>query len=261
MKLKLDAQGQVVVTDGKPVYVDDKGADIVFDVVGTVASIARLNSEAKSHREGKEAAEKKLLAFEGITDPAAAKLALQTVANLDSKKLVDAGEVEKVRQEAIKAVKAEFEPIVLERDQLRTSLYDEKIGGAFARSPLIVGDKAVLAIPADIVQARFGRHFSIQEGRVQAKDAAGNVIYSKSNPGAPADFDEALGILVEQYPQRDSILRGTGSSGSGSSSGSGGSGGGATKKTITRTQFASMPPSEQAAAGLAASKGQLVIAD
>ena len=118
----------------------------------------------------------------------------------------------------------------------------------------------MLALPADIVQARFGRHFTIQEGRVQAKDAAGNVIYSKSNPGAPADFDEALGILVEQYPQRDSILKGTGQSGSGSSSGSGGSGGGA-KKTISRTQFNSMSPQDQASAGMEASKGQLVIAD
>lgn len=57
MKLKLDENGHVVVSDGKPVYVNDEGKDIAFDVSGTVATIARLNGEAKSHRERAETAE------------------------------------------------------------------------------------------------------------------------------------------------------------------------------------------------------------
>ncbi len=259
MKLKLNEQGFAVVQDGKPVYVDDKGVEIAFDVVGTVATISRLNGEARDHRVAKEEAQKQLKSFEGITDPAAAIKAMQVVANLDSKKLVDAGEVETVRQAAIKAVKAEFEPIVAERDTLKGQLYQEKIGGAFARSPLIVGDKAKLAIPADLVQARFGRHFEIVDGKVQAKDASGNVIYSRANPGAPAEFDEALGILVEQYPHKDTILKGTGSSGSGSSSGSGGGSGG--KRTVTRAQFDAQTPQEKATTAAAAAKGELVISD
>ena len=51
MKLKLDANGHVVVQDGKPVYVDDAGQDVVFDAVGTTEAIKRLNGEAKGHRE------------------------------------------------------------------------------------------------------------------------------------------------------------------------------------------------------------------
>lgn len=244
MKLKLDDQGHVVVSNGKPVYVDDQGKDVEFDVEGTVASITRLNGEAKTHRLAKEAAEAKLLTFEGITDPKAAMAALQTVKNLDNKTLVDAGKVEEVRQEAIKATKAEYEPIVAERDQLKTSLYDEKIGGAFARSSLIVGEKAILAIPADLVQARFGKHFSMEGGVVTAKDAAGNPIYSKSNPGALAGFDEALTILVDNYPHKDTILKGTGASGGGSQGGgSGGGNGGA--KTMPRAQFDASSPSER----------------
>jgi len=253
MKLKLDDQGHVVVSDGKPVYVDDSGKDIAFDVEGTVASIARLNGEAKTHREGKEKAEKALLAFEGITDPKAALAAIQTVKNLDNKTLVDAGKVEEVRQEAIKATKAEYEPVVAERDQLKSSLYNEKIGGAFARSSLIVGDKATLAIPADLVQARFGKHFTMEGDKVQAKDAAGNVIYSKSNPGAPADFDEALSILVDQYPHKDTILKGTGASGGGSQGGNGGGGNGGAK-TMTRAAFDAADPATRMAHSKAGGK-------
>jgi hypothetical protein len=144
MKLKLDEAGHVVVSDGKPVYLADDGKEIVFDYQATLATITRLNGEAKAHRTAKETAEAKLASFEGIEDPEAAKKALQTVKNLDDKKLVDAGQVETVKNEAIKAVRAEFEPIVAERDKLKGELYGEKIGGSFMRSKFIQ-DK--IAIP------------------------------------------------------------------------------------------------------------------
>jgi PHD/YefM family antitoxin component YafN of YafNO toxin-antitoxin module len=243
MKLKLDANGNAVLQDGKPVYVHDDGKEVAFDAPATVATISRINGEAKSHRERAEAAEAKLKPFEGITDPVAAIKALATVRNLDDKKLVDAGEVEKVKQEAIKAVRAEFEPVVVERDKLKNDLYGEKIGGSFARSKFIA-EKA--AIPADMVQARFGSNFTIKDGRVVAKDTAGNEIYSKVNPGNLADFDEALEILIDQYPYKAQILKGSGASGGGASgSGSAGTGG---KRTITRAQFTALNPADQAKA-------------
>lgn len=222
MKLKLDAEGKVVVQDDKPVYVDDNGKDIVFDAPGTVATISRLNAEAKGHRERAEASEATLKKFEGITDPTAALKALETVSNLDSKKLVDAGEVQKMKDEAIKAVRAEFEPVVTERDSLKNELYSEKIGGSFSRSK-VIQDK--FAIPADFVQARFGSAFSIEDGKIVAKDHQGNKLYSKSNPGEPAGFDEALEMLVDAYPHKDQILKPSGSTGGGSQGGGGGGGG------------------------------------
>ena len=91
MKLKIDEQGHAVLQDGKPVYVKDDGAEVAFDVTGTVATIGRLNAEAKQHRERAEAAEGKLKGFEGIDDPAKALEAMKITANLDQKKLVDAG--------------------------------------------------------------------------------------------------------------------------------------------------------------------------
>lgn len=227
MKLKTEeVNGKTygVLQDGKPVYVHDDGKEVAFDAPAAVAKIGQLNGEAMGHREIREKAEAKLKAFEGIDDPAAAKKALATVANLDQKKLVDAGEVQKVKDEAIKAVEEKYKPVIEERDKLKNDLYSEKIGGSFARSPLIVGDKAKLAIPADIVQSAFGKHFSIESGKVVAKDAAGNQIFSRSKPGEPADFDEALEILVDAYPHKDTILKGTGNSGTGARQSSGGQG-------------------------------------
>ncbi|MGX2950047.1 hypothetical protein ACWIUA_03935 [Ursidibacter sp. B-7004-1] len=102
MKLKLDENGHVVVQNGCPVYVYDDGKEVAYDVPQAVSKITALNAEAKKHREEKESVEAKLKAFEGIDDPAKAKKALETVKNLDDKKLIDAGEVEKVKAEMAK---------------------------------------------------------------------------------------------------------------------------------------------------------------
>lgn len=242
MKLKLDEQGHAVLQDGKPVYVHDDGKEVAFDAPATVATITRLNGEAKVHREGKEAAEKALKAFEGIEDGPAAKKALELVANLDAKKLVDAGEIEKVKSEIGKAWETKYAEQESRANTFEKQLYEEKIGGSFSRSKLIA-DK--LAIPADLVQARFGQAFKIEDGKTVAYDQHGNKIYSRARPGEIADFDEALEALVEQYPYRDSILKGSGANGGGALPGNGGNGG---KKTFTRAQFTALSPAEQATA-------------
>lgn len=241
MKLKLDANGNVVVQDGKPVYVKDDGAEVAFDVVGTTQSISRLNAEAKSHRERAEQAEAKVKAFEGIEDPAKAREALQTLANLDAKKLVDAGEIDKVKSEISKAFQAQLDAATGKAQSLEQQLYSEKVGGAFARSKLIAEK---LAIPPDLVEARFGRAFAIEDGRIVAKDANGHKIYSQANPGDLADFDEALGILVAQYPHRDQILKGSGASGSGAGRSAGGGG----QNSMSRAQFEALDPASRVTA-------------
>jgi hypothetical protein len=242
MKLKLDANGNVVVQDGKPVYVKDDSTEVAFDVVGTTNTIANLNREAKTHREAKEAAEGKLRAFEGIADPAAALAALDTLSKLDQKKLIDAGEVDKVRSEVSKAYDVKLTAAETKAQQFEQQLYAEKVGGAFSRSKLIAEK---LAIPPDMVEARFGKSFTIEDGKIVAKDANGNKLYSPANPGELANFDEALDLLVGAYPYKDQILKGSGASGGGAGQSNQGAGG---KKTITRTAFEQLDP--QARAGV-----------
>lgn len=206
MKLKLDDQGHAVLQDGKPVYVHDDGKEVAFDAPATVAKVTQLNGEAMGHRRKLEAAEAKLALFEGIDDPAAAIKAVEIVKNLDQKKLVDAGQIETVKAEAIRAVEEKYKPVVAERDKLMSELVSEKIGGSFSRSKYIAEK---LAIPADMVQARFGSNFELKDGRIVAKDASGNPIFSRAKPGEVAEFDEAIEHLVSSYPQKDAILKAT----------------------------------------------------
>jgi hypothetical protein len=256
MKLKLitlDGKTYAEVQDEKPVYIHDDGKEVAFDAPTTVATITRLNAEAKGHREAKEAAETKLKAFDGIDDGEAAKKALETVKNLKDGDLVTAGKVEEIKAAAKKAAeeqvalaaKASTEQLKLletERDKLQGDLYSEKIGGAFSRSKFIA-DK--VAIPADLLQSQFGTRFKVEDGKTVAYDAAGNKIYSRTKPGEIADFDEALETIVDSYAHKDAILKGTGNSGSGARQSNGNATPGA--KTMTRAEFDALTPVDRSA--------------
>lgn len=255
MKLKLDEKGVVVLQDGKPVYVKEDGSEVAFDAAGTVATIARLNGEAKGNRERAEAAEGKLKLFDGIDDPAGALKALGIVGNLDSKKLIDSGEVEKVKSEISKAFQLQLDAATGKSTALELQLYAEKVGGAFSRSKFIAEK---LAIPADFVEARFGRAFTIEDGRIVGKDSNGNKLYSSANPGELAGFDEALSMMVQQSPSRDQILKGSGASGSGASGSSQGAGG---KKTVTRAEFDKLDSGAKASIAKEFNEGRAVLTD
>ena len=212
MELLLDEQGHAVLKEGRPVYRHSDGREIEFDAAQAFGKIGQLTGENTAYKQRFQEAESKLKTFEGINDPAAALKALETVTNLDQKKLIDAGEVEKVKAEISKVFEAKLNDATAKTQTLEQQLYAEKIGGSFARSKLIAEK---LAIPSDLVQAKFGQAFKIEDGKVVAYDSTGNKIFSRSRPGELADFDEAIESLIDQYPHKDSILKASGATGSG----------------------------------------------
>lgn len=231
MPFKKDADGKIVTQEVNgqllPVFVHSDGKEAPFDGDSTLATISRLNGEAKSHRERAETAENSLKNFAGIEDPAAAIKALETVKNLDDKKLVDAGEVEKVKTAAVESVRKEFEPVVKERDALQGQLNSHLIGGVFTGSKF-VAEKINAengAAASQIASALFGKHFKVENGKVVAYDSEGKQLYSKVRHGELADSEEALQMIVEASPLKASILKGTGAAGGGSGGGNGGGGG------------------------------------
>lgn len=266
MKLKtteLNGKVYAEVQDGRPVFISDDGKEVAIDVPHTTATITRLNSEAKGHRERAEAAEGKLKAFEGIEDAEAARKAVELMKNVDEGKLLTAGKVQEIKDAAKKAAEDQVAAAIKgaaeknavtekERDALRNDLYAEKIGGSFTRSKLIQ-DKA--AIPADMMQARFGSSFKVEDGKIVAYDQANNKLYSRAKAGEIADFDEALEMLIDAYPYRDQILKGANHSGSGARPGTGGNG---SKRTISRAEFNKLDPMAQRNASIGKEAMQIV---
>lgn len=251
MKLKIDDKGAVVVQNGKPVYILDDGREVEHDAAATVAKISQLNGEAKTHREAKEAAELKLKGFEGIEDGAAALAALNTVKSLSTGDLKTAAQVKEIQDAAVlsakqavadatRAAEAREKALLEEKTKLTSDLNNHIIGGSFASSKFI-GEK--LIIPADIAQKVFGDRFKVENGKLVPMGIDGNPIFSATNHGNHADFDEAMQVMVNQYANKDSILKGSGAGGGGAQGGGGGAGG----KTMTRAQFEAMDPVARAA--------------
>jgi hypothetical protein len=217
MKLKLDADGHVVLQDGKPVYVHDDGKEVAFDAASTVATISRLNGEAKGHRERAEAAEGKLKGFEGIDRSRRPEGRSRYVKNLDEearRRRQGRGDQARRRSKAYK-------------DQARRCRqgHAEELRSSRAsatRSSTATTPRRSRRVQGLQVHRREGRRsrrhrrgqvrraFKVEDGKIVAYDGSGNKVYSRTKPGDLADFDEALETLVDSYPHRDQILKGVG---------------------------------------------------
>lgn len=205
----------------KPFYVEQDGT-FRLDVEGgfkTHDEINGLTSALNKERDNRSKLEKTLKKFEGIENVEDALKAMDTVKNLDAKKLIDAGEVEKVKAEVAKAMQSKIDELQRHADDLKDQvkqkeniLHQELIGGRFARSKFI---NEKLTIPPDMVQFRFGNQFQVKDGKVIAFDQHGNELYSKNKPGELAEFDEALELIVSSYQNKDSILKGNNATGPG----------------------------------------------
>lgn len=234
MPFKYTPEGQIVTqeVDGKqvPVFVYPDGKEIPFDADSAVSKISQLNGEARQHREAKEAAEGKLKQFEGIEDPAAAVKALGIVKNLDDKKLVDAGEIERVKQEVKAALESQYAPYKTKAEELEGRFNGLLVSDVFNKSKFIA-EKFAAKGPAgvEIANALFANRFKVEDGKVVAYDASGNKLYSRTRPGEIADAEEALELMVDAYPHKASILAGPGASGSGAQGNGGGGGSGQPK--------------------------------
>jgi hypothetical protein len=231
MAWKMDGE-HIATADGKPVWIGADNSEVPVDHGHSISKINELTRESVGRKEKiREFEEKYVKHLDGIDDPAAfvakARKAMEIAENLDAKKLIDVGEVEKVKAQISEANDARFasfqkatneklsalEKMLAEKEDL---LNREMIGGRFKGSKFISDS---LIIPADIAEAMFGRNFKIKDGKVVAVGHDGGELYSRVKTGDPADFEEAMSILVDGYPNKAAILKGSNASGGGSQSG------------------------------------------
>ena len=225
VKLKVDDAGAPVYAGEKLVFVDKDGKDVALDIADMHGRMIVLSADAEKAFKARDEAKAALKAYEGIDDPKAALKALATVKNLADKQLVDAGEVEKVKAEAIKAIEEKYAPVVKDNETLKSQLDHHLIGGAFSGSKYIA-EKFAAPGPAGVEIARslFGNRLKVEGGKVVGYDAQGNKLYSRARPGELADAEEAIEMMVDAYPHKSHILKGNPASGGGASNNNNGGG-------------------------------------
>ncbi len=241
MKLKLDKDGNVVVVDGKPVYVKDDGEEIEVDVPVLFDKVAELNGESKAKRSENKELKKTLKIFSGIEDLEKFKTDADanavTVANYSEKDLVEAGKVDEIKaqmktahDEEVKRVKDSAAEQLVAKDVLiaenKDTIFGLMVSSKFAHSPLFSGADAKTVLPADVGEAYFSKHFKVEEdsnGKLRVVGYAGEgldkEIYSSKMPGELAGFDEALEKILDQHPGKAQILKATPGGGPGGGGG------------------------------------------
>lgn len=245
---KMDGD-KIALNNGNPVYLDSDGKEMTIDF----GTIGRLNNEAKTHRTAKETAEAALKAFEGL-DAAAARSALETLSKIDQKKLIDAGEVDKVRAAISGEFTKQIDALKLSDDAKQKKINAMTLDAAFGASEYLRDN---IAMPADFIRSYFGQFFGVENDAIVAKDGTGNQLFSTKRAGEPANFDEAMEILVSRHPQKDSILKMNTGNGTGGQQQQGGR----NARTMRRSDFSQLSPAQQAEAAGRAAKGELNIVD
>lgn len=248
---KLDANGNIVMKDGNPVFTNSSGQEQVV----AHDTISRLNAEAKTHRERAEAAEAAAKPFEGL-DAAKAREALEVVGKIDQKKLIDSGQVDQVRAQITEQYKGE----IAKRDEALNAannrLNNVLIDNIFANSQFV---RNRVAVPTDMFKDSFGKHFKVDEkGEVIAVTKEGARIASKERLGEYASAEEALQILVEARPDKDILLKANTGNGSGNQGGGGGTGAG---NVIRRADFEKMTPAKKAEVAGKVNTGEMKLTD
>jgi len=244
MKLKTETLNgvayAVLTAEGLPVYTHDDGKEIGFDAASTVATISRLNAEARDHRLGKEKAEGSLKVYEGL-DPAVARDAIDKLSKIDAKALVAAGDMDAAIQAALKPYVEKLAAAEKTTGELTTSLHKQTIGSKFAQSKFAA--EKLTPAGVDLIRTIYGDRLKVDGETIYGVDPAGQKLYSRTRHGEPADFDEVIEALVETYPHKDHILKGTVGAGGGAPQGQGGAHG----KTMKQAEFDSLPAKERAA--------------
>lgn len=245
---KMDGENLAKDASGNPIWVKADASE--QSVEG--GTIARLNGEAQSHRERAERAETALNAFKDIKDPAAAVKALETVSKLDQKRLIDAGEVDRVRHEISTQFQAQLDESKKERETLQGTINNMTVENAFNGSEFI---RENIITPPEMFRNTFARNFKVEDGKIIPTNASGQPLLSKKKMGEVASFDEAIEIYVGDYQYKDAIMKAPNKSGAGNG-GNGGNRGGS--RSIRRAEFDALEPMQQAEI---MQKGEVTVSD
>jgi hypothetical protein len=227
MKLLTDANGVPVLKDGLPVYKYADGTEMPFDASATLEG---LNKKIKAEEEKatrfyteREELKKAVEPWKGLKVDEVKK-ALETVKNLSAQEILDQRGIEELKRqmrtgfdEEKSALAKSYEPklnelqkTIAEREAI---IYDLAVTNKFATSEYFSGEKPKTVFAPEHATRIYGNRFKVDinghDYKVIALDEGGKPLMSKKNHGELADFNEAVGILVEQDSKKNRILKGT----------------------------------------------------
>lgn len=222
-KLSEDEKSILVNEEGNPIVINDDfeagKQEFGLDAIHLYGKVPALQSEAKEHRLKAKEYSEKLLAY-GDLDPKKAFAAIEIAKNLTAGDLTKKEEVERIQKETNNAWAEKFkntelgyqaavQDMQVKIDNMDNDLRRSLLSSEFASSPHFNGKAPTTTLTPDIAEAYFGKNFKIETNenglRVPIGYVGGIKILSKKRPGEPADFNESMTVIIDNYSMKDSI--------------------------------------------------------
>lgn len=212
--------------NGHPVIVDEEGKEQGIDAIHLLSKIPSLQEEAKNHRLQAKGYKEELAEMKEkygkIEDPDKALEAITKLADIDNQKLIDANEAEQLRKQlsaaaekTLNETKKSYEDKIKELSEIietqKNDIFDAKVTSQFDNSPWFSGPDAKTILFPEIAKDHFGKNFKVEkdaEGRSRVIGyMGGEKIFSIEKPGELASFNEAIGIILDNHPQKENIVK------------------------------------------------------
>ncbi len=273
MPWKTDEAGQIVVENGNPVWIGAEGKEIAYDPNVTHSRLTSVRSDAQKRQERITELEQSLAALEWagksseeIEQTKAELEELRAAKRKAARKKPAEGEDDTASeelQEKLYQLEQQIETLN-KRDQEHTAALERAqstvqqltVGSEFRNSAWFspwTDDEGQQRKPKTLLEptaaeALFGGHFrpaGENGGSVVATWTPGDkdTIYSEAEPGKPASFDEAFGLLFNRWEKKSHYLP-HGSPG-GMNLQDGGPGGADGGGKISRAKFDALSPDAQ----------------
>jgi len=241
-KIKTDPETKApVMEDGKIVYIDPEGTELPLDPPAMYQKITTLGKQNKTDRTNYKTLRDRFAPFKDIEDiekwKADADKALEDVQNFDDKDWMSSSKVKALKDDMKESYEGKLkakdtllgettlqfkEDLLKKEGQIRTLMVSNKFTGSL----FFGGTEPKTTLTPEIAESFFGKHYKVeidektQETNLRAFYSNGDPILSKVNPGEPAEFEEAMSMIIDKYPGKDNILVASGA-GSGGHGGSG----------------------------------------
>jgi len=189
-----------------------------LDVDGGFEDVTGLKSALDKERRVAREALARIKKFDGF-DPDEYQTLKSDREKAEQERLKKEGDFDGIKKQILDAAakeKAELQAALEGKDG---TIYNLMVSSQFAKSPLIA-EKTLL--PPDIAETYFGKNFKVEtvNGTVRVVGYLNGQIIADGKTGEPANFEQALAVILEAYPNKDKIFK-SGSAGSGSPGGGG----------------------------------------
>ena len=191
----------------QPLYTKGQDNKFYLGVEGMVPS-TRLDEFRTNNIDLKKALEK----FEGV-DVEKYHILTELERKQKEKQLIDAGDVDKVVEERVKALRTESEGRIAELSKSNESL-NMRLSSVLIDSTVKSSAVAAGALPTgvDDVVLRAKAVFQMKDGAVVPVDSKGNIIYGKDG-STPLGIDEWVANLKKVAPHLFEFMKGSGAGG------------------------------------------------